>query len=117
MTATYSLESPENKKVILMNLIDAMTAAAGSQSYIQFIELRSKLIKVIDANTQEDIKRIETVKSVVYQLNDALPGIFTIDKDTENLTKYSTSNLEKPKCTQDVYDFDDLIKQYIDTML
>lgn len=75
----YSTESAKSKKAALIELIDAMTAAAidrSSQSHIQFLQMRSKLIDTIDKSYKEEELRINSVKSAIKQLNEALPGIF-----------------------------------------
>jgi hypothetical protein len=65
---TTPLQSPETKKVLLMTLIDDMTAAAidrSSQSHIQFLDLRKQLIALIDKYAEEDRQRIDAVKEAM----------------------------------------------------
>lgn len=64
---------PENKKKILMSLIDDMTAAAidhSSQGYNQFLHCRSELIEVIDKYMHEDQQRIDFAVKLANQIND-----------------------------------------------
>ena len=52
------ITAPEEKKKILMSLIDDMTAAAldrSSQGYNQFLHCRSELIEVVDSFVRDDI--------------------------------------------------------------
>jgi len=52
---------PEDKKKMLMTVIDDMTAAAldkSSQGYSQFLEYRNQMIQIIDTFMQEDKERI-----------------------------------------------------------
>ena len=81
-----SSNSPENKTVVLINLIDEMTAAAvdkSAQSHIQFLYLRTELISTLHDYAEIDRNRIRVVKSVMKQLGCALPGIFTKDEDVD----------------------------------
>ena len=74
--------SPETKKLILMNLIDDMTAAAvdrTSQSHIQFIQIRTELINTIDAYVKEDRKRINAIKAAAAIFNEIRPGLITVN--------------------------------------
>ena len=74
--------SPETKKLILMNLIDDMTAAAvdrTSQSHIQFIQIRTELINTIDAYVKEDRKRINAIKAAAAIFNESRPGLITVN--------------------------------------
>lgn len=74
------LESPESKKVILMSLIDDMTAAAidrSTQGHLQFLQLRTQLIEMIDQYAKEDRERITAVKAAIKHLDPLMPGLFT----------------------------------------
>lgn len=72
----HPLESPETKKVTLITMIDDMTAAAinrTGQSHLQFIDLRSQLITLIDQYAIEDRERINAVKNAMKCLNEVKP--------------------------------------------
>jgi len=72
----HTLESPETRKVTLMTMIDDMTAAAVAhtgQSHLQFIDLRSQLIVLIDKYATEDRERIDAVKEAMKHLNVVKP--------------------------------------------
>lgn len=63
---------PEQKKKVLMSLIDDMTAAAvdrSSQGYSQFLQCRSELIETIDKYMEEDRKRIEFALTISHQVH------------------------------------------------
>lgn len=63
---------PQEKKKILMSLIDDMTAAAldrSSQGYSQFLHCRSELIAIIDSYMREDQMRIEFASDMQKRLN------------------------------------------------
>ena len=68
-----TITCPEQKKKILMSLIDDMTAAAldrSSQGYSQFLHCRSELIEVIDTYMKEDQLRVDFALSVAKQVNE-----------------------------------------------
>jgi len=57
-------------------MIDDMTAAAidrNSQSHIQFLDLRSQLITLIDEYATEDRERIDAVRNAIKCLNEVKP--------------------------------------------
>ena len=63
--------APQEKKKILMSLIDDMTAAAldrSSQGYSQFLHCRSELIEVIDSFMREDEARIKFAVYVAEEI-------------------------------------------------
>jgi hypothetical protein len=65
---------PDEKKEILMNLIDDMTAAAvdrTSQGYQQFLHCRTLLIQTIDNYLKQDKQRLDLTQSIVQQITDA----------------------------------------------
>ena len=65
--------APAEKKKILMSLIDDMTAAAldrSSQGYTQFLEIRSKLIEIIDSFVKEDKARMCFAIHVAQQIEE-----------------------------------------------
>lgn len=67
------ITAPDEKKKILMSLIDDMTAAAldrSSQGYSQFLHCRSELIEVIDTFVKEDRARIHFAMNVAQQIEE-----------------------------------------------
>lgn len=76
-----TLESPENKKVILMSLIDDMTASAidrSTQGHLQFLQLRTQLIETIDQYAKEERKQIDAIKAAIKHLYPMMPGLFSV---------------------------------------
>lgn len=66
------ITQPQEKKVVLMNLIDDMTAAAidrSSQGYSQFLYCREQLVGTIDKYMQEDQQRIDFALNVADEVN------------------------------------------------
>ena len=68
----FASQNPHEKKMILISLIDDMTAAAvdrSGQGYSQFLQCRSELLKTIDAYIEVDIKRDALAESISHNIS------------------------------------------------
>ena len=70
----------QQKKHVLMNLIDDMAAAAldrSSQGYSQFLNYRKDLISLVDIYMEEDRERLEFVSSTMLRAQELFKKDFT----------------------------------------
>lgn len=72
----FEVATPEEKKQVLMQLVDDMTASAidrSSQGYSQFLMYRNELISVIDKFMEEDRKRVEFAQIISLKIDEYFP--------------------------------------------
>jgi hypothetical protein len=73
----FQSSTPEEKKVILLQLIDDMTASAldhRAQGYNQFLQYRNNLIQLIDTYALEDKKHVEFARSMFSKFDEYFPS-------------------------------------------